>query len=298
MSGHFQVTTFDAGEGPVVGLVRDGGFYASQTFSSVREILDRWDLAEEKLTTAAARMAERTPLRGVRVLAPLPNPRNIYFTGANYADHLEEMARVLGPAAAAPREPWFMLKSTSCVVGPGECVRRPQGVERLDWEVELAVIIGHSARNVPVTQALRHVAGYTVANDLSARDRTFRDAENPASLFRLDWLGQKTFDGACPLGPAITPASSIADVQKLALKLWVNDELMQSSNTAGMVFGVAELVSHLSHRVSLWPGDVILTGTPAGVGAARQRFLQPGDRVRQWIEDIGEFEFTIGAAAA
>lgn len=293
----FQLATFDAGNGPVMGLYRQGDFYPSQSYKDMMEVLSQWDEAEAKLTTAAARMSERAPVRGARLLAPLMRPPNLYFAGANYHDHLAEMARVLGlkppPPGTPGMEPWFLLKSTSTITGPGAVVARPPGVQRLDWEVELAAIVGRPCRNVSVADALRHVAGYTIANDLSARDRMKRGYEESTSPFMWDWLQHKSFDGACPMGPAITPAVSIANVQNLALKLWVNDQLVQDSNTSQMVYSVAELVSSLSHKVSLVPGDIILTGTPAGVGAARQVFLQPGDRVRQSIEAIGELEFTI-----
>ncbi len=294
----FQIVNFDAGNGPVVGL-RDGDdYYDSATFSSVREIIDQWPVAVEKLGTAAERMAARTPLTGVKLLAPLADPRNIYITGANYTDHIEEMSRAFGlelikDAKGKGHPPWFLPKATSSVVGPDAQVSIPTGVECLDWEVELAVIIGREGKNVPVDEALDYVAGYTIANDLSARDRMARDYESPDSAFRLDWLRHKSFDGSCPMGPAITPASLMPDVQNLALKLWVNDELMQDSHTSRMIYGVADLVSGLSEQISLKPGDVILTGTPSGVGSARQRFLKSGDRVRQSIDNIGEFEFTI-----
>lgn len=294
----FQIVSFDAGNGPVVGL-RDGdNYYGSETFGSVREIIDQWPLAEEKLVSAAQRIAERSPQTGVKLLAPLAEPRNIYITGANYTDHIEEMSRafnlnLIEDAKNKGIPPWFLPKSVSSVVGPDAQVSIPKGVECLDWEVELAVIIGREGNNVPVSEALNYVAGYTVANDLSARDRMNRDYEAADSAFRLDWLRHKSFDGSCPMGPAITPASFVEDVQNLAVKLWVNDELMQDSHTSKMIYGVADLVSGLSEQISLKPGDVILTGTPAGVGSARQQFLKSGDRVRQSIEQIGEFEFTI-----
>lgn len=295
----FQIVSFDAGNGPVAGL-RDGDdYYDSKTFSSVLEMIEQWPLATEKLATAAERTAQRTPLSGVKLLAPLAEPRNIYITGANYTDHIEEMSRafnlpLIEDAKNKGLPPWFLPKATSSVVGPGAQVSIPTGVECLDWEVELAVIIGRAGKNIPVSEALDYVAGYTVANDLSARDRMTRSYEAPESAFRLDWLRHKSFDGSCPMGPAITPAAQIADVQDLTVKLWVNDELMQDSHTSRMIYGVADLVSGLSEQISLRPGDVILTGTPSGVGSARQRFLRPGDRVRQSIDQIGEFEFTIG----
>lgn len=295
----FQIVSFDAGNGPVVGL-RDGDdYYDSSTFSSMREIIDQWPLAIEKLSTAAQRTAERTPLTGVKLLAPLAEPRNIYITGANYTDHIEEMSKALGvqlveDARNKGYPPWFVPKATTSVVGPGAQVQIPPGVERLDWELELAVIIGREGKDVPLSEALDYVAGYTVSNDLSARDRMARDYEAPESALRLDWLRHKSFDGSCPMGPAITPATLVPDVQNLAIKLWVNDELMQDSNTSLMVYSVADLVSGLSQQITIKPGDVILTGTPAGVGTATQQFLRSGDRVRQSIESIGEFEFTIG----
>lgn len=293
----FQLATFDAGHGPTMGLYREGDFYPSQSYKDMMEVLTHWDEAEAKLATAAARMSERQPVRGATLLAPVLRPANLYFAGANYHDHLAEMARVIGLKPPAPGteglEPWFLLKSTSTITGPGTRVQRPAGVQRLDWEVELAAIIGRPCRNASVQDALKHVAGYTIANDLSARDRMKRSYEDGSSPFTWDWLQHKSFDGACPMGPAITPAVYIPDVQNLALKLWVNGTLVQDSNTSQMVYSVAELISSLSHKVTLVPGDIVLTGTPAGVGAARQVFLQPGDRVRQSIERIGEFEFTI-----
>ena len=294
----FQIVSFDAGNGPVVGL-RDGdNYYDSATFTSVREIIDQWPLAIEKLGTAAERMSARTPHTGVKLLAPLADPRNIYITGANYTDHIEEMSRVLGVELVEDAKnkgypPWFVPKSASAAAGPGAQVSIPAGVERLDWEVELAVIIGRAGKDVPVGEALDYVAGYTVANDLSARDYMARDYEAIESALRFDWLRHKSFDGSCPLGPAITPATLVPDVQDLAIKLWVNDELMQDSHTSRMIYGVADLVSGLSKQISIYPGDVILTGTPSGVGTAYQRFLRSGDRVRQSIDQIGEFEFTI-----
>lgn len=261
------------------------------------EVMAKWDEAEGKLASAAARMSQREPVRGARLLAPIQRPPNLYFAGANYHDHLAEMARVLGlktpPPGTPGMEPWFLLKSTSTITGPGAVVKRPAGVQRLDWEVELAVIIGRTCKEVSVDKALGHVAGYTVANDLSCRDLMKRSYEEITSPFVWDWLQHKSFEGACPMGPAITPAVYVPDVQNLALKLWVNDELMQDSNTSQMVYSVAELISSLSHKVTLVPGDVLLTGTPAGVGTSRQVFLQPGDRVRQSIDLIGEFEFTV-----
>ncbi len=158
----------------------------------------------------------------------------------------------------------------------------------MDWEVELAAVIGRPAKNVPIEKALAYVAGYTCANDLSARDRGRRPHISETSPFKADWVAHKSFDGSCPLGPWIVPASEIKDPQNLALKLWVNDVLKQDSHTSKMIFNLAEQIAHLSSRLTLHPGDLILTGTPAGVGAGRGEFLKAGDVVKIWIEKIGE----------
>jgi 2-keto-4-pentenoate hydratase/2-oxohepta-3-ene-1,7-dioic acid hydratase in catechol pathway len=178
------------------------------------------------------------------------------------------------------------------VVGPDTEVSM-SGITKLDWELELAVVIGIKARNLSVADALSCVAGYTVANDLSARDRVTRAKLPPATPFFFDFLSQKCFDGSCPLGPWITPASVIPDPSKLGMKAWVNDELMQDSHTSRMIFDTAEQIAALSASRTLYPGDVILTGTPAGVGMGRGFFLKPGDKIRMWIEEIGELRHGI-----
>jgi len=157
----------------------------------------------------------------------------------------------------------------------------------VDWEGELTAVIGKTAKNVPSESALDYVAGYTIANDLSARDLTTRPNVPAGSPFQYDWVGQKSFDSSCPLGPWIVPAAAIPDPQSLGIKLWVNDVLKQDSHTRMMIFTLAEQIAHLSTRITLYPGDLILTGTPAGVGLARHEFLKPGDVVRVWIEQIG-----------
>jgi 2-keto-4-pentenoate hydratase/2-oxohepta-3-ene-1,7-dioic acid hydratase in catechol pathway len=172
-------------------------------------------------------------------------------------------------------------------------VPKPHGSQRLDWEIEMVVVIGTTARCVPVENALEHVAGYTIANDLSARDLSTRPEIHEAIPFRTDWTAHKCFDGSLPCGPWITPASQISDPQQLDLKLWVNDQLMQDSNTGQMVYSVAQQIAKLSINKTLYPGDMILTGTPAGVGAGRGVFLKSGDKVRMAIGGIGELRHSI-----
>jgi 2-keto-4-pentenoate hydratase/2-oxohepta-3-ene-1,7-dioic acid hydratase in catechol pathway len=235
----------------------------------------------------------------VTLHAPLLYPGAIYCAGANYADHVAEMARAQNlPPPQDPRslglKPWFFMKPPrACVVGPLARVARPRGSQKLDWEAELAAVIGRPARNVPVDRALDYVAGYTIADDLSARDLSRRNALPPGNPFHFDWTAHKGFEGSCPLGPWITPAAEVPDPQRLAVRLWVNGALKQDSNTSRMIFSTAEQISHLSSLATLHPGDLVLTGTPAGVGAGRNEFLQPGDRVEIEIEGLGRLEHWI-----
>jgi 2-keto-4-pentenoate hydratase/2-oxohepta-3-ene-1,7-dioic acid hydratase in catechol pathway len=229
----------------------------------------------------------------VRLLAPLPMPGTIYCAGANYRDHVLEMAR----AQNIQPEPdphtlglkaWHFIKSSRCVVGPDTVVPLPTHAKKIDWEAELGVVIGRRAKNIALERALDAVAGYTIGNDLSARDVSRRPGISDTSPFKFDWVAQKNFDGACPLGPWIVPASDVPDPHKLKIELTVNGVVKQSSNTSELIFNIAEQISHISEKITLHPGDVILTGTPAGVGAGRGEFLKAGDEVKITIERIGE----------
>ena len=264
-------------------------------WSSVLAVLNDWPKAKAALAKAAkATRAKGLPLAKTKLLAPILYPGNIYCAGANYKDHVAEMDRAQGREPGPTmkdrgEKPWHFVKtSKSSVVGPGAKVKLPAFSKAVDWEVELAAVIGKRAKDVSVDKALDCVAGYTIANDLSARDVMRREGNPPTSPFHYDWVSQKCFDGACPFGPWIVPASEIRDPHNLGIKLWIGDELMQDSNTGQMIFDTAEQIAMLSSRVTLQPGDLVLTGTPAGVGMGRKRFLQPGERVRLWIEGIGE----------
>lgn len=273
-------------------------------YASVLRVLEDWGRAKRTLAQAASpiasgkRRAKGLPLARIRLLAPVLYPGAIFCAGANYTDHVLEMARAQNaPPPPDPHQvglaPWHFIKtSRGSVVGPGARVTLPSYSQKVDWEVELAAVIGRPAKDVTIEQALDYVAGYTIGNDLSARDAMRRPHLPESSPFKVDWLSQKCFEGSCPLGPWITPASEIADPQKLGMKLWVNDELMQDSNTSQMIFTTAEQIAHLSTRVTLQPGDLVLTGTPAGVGMGRGRFLKSGDMIRLWIESIGELSHT------
>ena len=228
-----------------------------------------------KLTAAADSLPVVTPQR----FGPPVRPGNILCIGLNYRDHAEEAGMAL------PKEPIVFSKHTSALCGPDDAVPLPPGSTRSDWEVELAVVIGSAAWQVKPDRALDHVLGYTVANDLSERS------------YQLDrggqWIKGKSCPNFCPLGPALITADEIGDPQALRLWLSVNGSMMQDGSTADMVFGVATLIAELSTFMVLHPGDVILTGTPKGVGMGRNLYLKAGDVMRLGIDGIGEQTQTV-----
>ena len=298
----FKLVTFRTASGPRAGVVLGEKVYEAASLTGEAEhasmlgILRDWPRFRKKSMKPGK--AKSVALKKAKLLAPLPEPGAIFCAGANYTDHMEEMARIQnrppGPNMKEQGEkPWHFIKTAASVTGPGAVVKLPAYSKAVDWEVELAAVIGRTAKDVPAEKAVDYVAGYTIANDLSARDAMKRDKVPPAAPFHYDWVSQKCFDGACPLGPWIVPAKQIGDPQRLGLKLWVGDELMQDSNTERMIFSTAEQIAMLSSRVTLRPGDLVLTGTPAGVGMPRGRFLQPGETVRLWIENIGELEHRV-----
>lgn len=297
---NYRLATIEAADGPRAAVIVDDLFYdlAAVTGDPRHACLlgyyADWPACEARLerALAAGPRGAALPQGQAKLLAPLLYPGAIYCAGANYQDHVAEMnARQGRPPEPDPHtlglKAWHFIKASRSVTHPDAAVRLPRASKTVDWEIELAAVIGRAAKDVSEAQALDHVAGYLIANDLSARDLGFREALPPANPFRADWLAHKSFDGSCPLGPWIVPAAEIGDPQNLALKLWVNGVLKQDSNTGKMIYTLAEQIAQLSSRITLHPGDVILTGTPAGVGAGRGEFLKPGDAVRLWIEKIG-----------
>jgi len=307
----YKLLNFRVGQGARAGVLLGDTVYDAAKItgvvahSSVLGMLEDWSRVRRLLARASKQIesgkarSRGVPLKRVRLLAPVLYPGAIYCAGANYTDHMAEMARAQGQTPGPTmkelgEKPWHFVKtSRSSVVGPGARVKLPAYSQMVDWEVELAAVIGKVARDVPVERALEYVAGYTIANDLSARDVMRRDKNPATSPFHYDWLSQKCFDGSCPLGPWIVPADEVPDPQNLGLKLWVNERLMQDSNTSKMIFDTAEQIAMLSSRVTLQPGDLVLTGTPAGVGVPRRVFLKPGDTVKLWIDGIGELSHTM-----
>lgn len=227
------------------------------------------------------------PLANVRLLAPIPRPRkNIFGIGLNYTEHVAESAKTLDTSPDLPRQPVIFSKPPTTVIGPGEPILHNKEItQQLDWEVELAAIIGRTAKGVSRANALSHVFGYSVLIDMSARD--CRRAGQ--------WIYSKGQDSFAPMGPAIVTADEIPDPQTLDLWLTVNGVEKQRSNTAHMLFKVDELVADISKGITLEPGDIIATGTPAGVGAGRdpQEWLWPGDVIVASVEGIGTLRHSV-----
>jgi 2-keto-4-pentenoate hydratase/2-oxohepta-3-ene-1,7-dioic acid hydratase in catechol pathway len=259
-----KLATFvvEGADAPQAGEVRGDVVVA---FADGTTVLDR--LASGDRTPAAG---PSHPLAAVRLLAPVSRPRAIFGIGLNYAKHAAETGQQL------PEAPIVFMKLPSSSTAPNDAVAVPAVIRRLDYEGELAVVMGAGGE----------VAGYAVADDVSARDLQKRERQ---------WTRAKGFDNSCPWGPWVTTADEVADPHALSLRTWVNGELRQDSSTSDLVFDVPQLVAFLSEAITLEPGDLILTGTPSGVGQALDppRFLGSGDRVRIAIEGLGEIEHAI-----
>jgi 2,4-didehydro-3-deoxy-L-rhamnonate hydrolase len=218
---------------------------------------------------------DTVPLGEARIHAPIARPQKVIGIGLNYEDHAAETG------ADIPDKPIVFAKYPNTVIGPGEAIRIPSITEQADYEAELAVVIGSAARNVSESEALGHVFGYANANDVSSRDLQFSEGGQ--------WTRSKSIDTFCPLGPYIATRDEIEDPQDLSIRCILNGEVMQDGTTAKMIFSVAEIVSFLSQGMTLVPGDVVVTGTPPGVGSARdpQVWLKAGDEVTIEIDGLG-----------
>ena len=218
---------------------------------------------------------ERFDAAKVKLLAPIPRPPKIICIGLNYRDHAEEAK------LAVPETPTVFAKFPTSVIGPGAPIVLPKASTKPDYEAEFAVVIGKGGRHIPEDKWHEHVFGYTIVNDVSARDFQMATSQ---------WMIGKTFDTFCPMGPAIVTADEIADPHALAISLSIGGETLQNSNTSNLIFRIPKLIAYLSSVFTLQPGDIISTGTPAGVGFAYTppRWLKAGDEVRVQVEGLGE----------
>jgi 2-keto-4-pentenoate hydratase/2-oxohepta-3-ene-1,7-dioic acid hydratase in catechol pathway len=257
----FPKTMLELVEGGEAALAR-----AREAFEAGQRLVD----AQSPDELAARKLAY--PLAKVRLLAPIVPPRNVFCLGRNYADHAAERG------AAVPEHPVYFTKPPACVIGPGERVTHHVVTKELDYEVELTAVIGVGGRDIQRGNALRHVFGYTVINDVTARDLQKKHGQ---------WFKGKSLDTFCPMGPVLVTADEIPDPQNLAVSLRVNGQVRQSSHTSKMIFPVDQCIEVLSQGLTLVPGDVIATGTPDGVGAATGNFLKVGDRMEAEVERIG-----------
>jgi 2-keto-4-pentenoate hydratase/2-oxohepta-3-ene-1,7-dioic acid hydratase in catechol pathway len=285
-----RLATFRTDSGPRLGVVQDQSMIevsALRGCADLTDMLSLIDTGEEALARIRQeldvpngpilqRQGAAHPLADVHLLAPIPRPRkNIFCMGRNYADHAAEHG------STPPGDPILFSKATTTVNGPFDPIEIDPAVsERLDWEVELGVVLGRKGKNIPAAHALEYVFGYTVINDLSARDLQAR---------HIQWFKGKSLDGSCPMGPWIVTADEIPDPHALNLHLRVNGVVKQDANTRLMIFKLPAIIEALSAGLTLEPGDIIATGTPGGVGDARTppEYLQPGDLVEAEVDGIG-----------
>lgn len=256
----------------------------SEKFDSMQTLIEEGEPALEEARSLAEKANPQAEVSEVELRAPIPHPRrNVFCMGWNYLTHFEEgQGRRGDNQEELPEYPTFFDKPTTTVVGPYDDIPfDPDFSEKMDYEAELAVVIGRAGRSIPAAEAMDHVFGYTLANDVTARDVQRRHGGQ--------WLKGKGMDGSCPLGPWIVTADEIADPQDLTVRCDVNGVQKQDSNTRFMVFPIARLIEELSLAMTLVPGDILLTGTPEGVGYARTppEYLSPGDEVTVTIPDIG-----------
>lgn len=255
------------------------GYESKPGQASVRAILD-----EEEVYDVQVAVADADPfdsLSGVDLLPPIPNPEKIICIGLNYRAHADEAGQ------DAPPVPTFFAKFRNALVADGATVRLPASSSKVDYEAEVAFVVGHTAREVPVDCALDHVAGYMLLNDLSARDLQFQTPQ---------WIPGKVFDGSAPCGPALVTPDEAGPPDAIGLTLDLDGRRLQEGTTADLIFGVAELVAHLSTLMTLVPGDIVSTGTPAGVGSTRDPriWLEAGNEIVVGSPQLGELRTTIG----
>jgi len=284
-----RLITFDAGEGPTAGILVGDEIVAvaalqagAESVRGLLEIHDRDALAA--LGERASECPTRLPRSAVRLLPPVPDPEKIICMGLNYRDHAEEGKQEI------PEHPRWFAKFANSLIGDGEAVVLPAAhPDYVDYEAELAVVVGRTAHEISEQQALDCIAGAMPFNDVSARDLQL---QNPL------WTSGKAIDTFAPCGPALVTLDEAGDLQNLALRTRIDGELVQDGNTREMIFGVAEMVAWLSRTMTLVPGDIIATGTPAGVGGIKGIFLRDGQTVEVEVQGLGTVSNPVRAAAA
>ncbi len=252
--------------------------------SDMQELIEKYDSIKSEIETELFHVESEIPLSETEFMAPIPYPRrNIVCLGKNYLEHLKEIKGITGgPTDSAPEYPIYFAKAAyPCNHHRGIILRHPDVTNKIDYEVELTVVIGKKGTGIPKEKALDYVFGYTIGNDVSARDVQTR---------HVNWFMGKSLISHCPVGPFIVTADEIENPQNLSIKSYVNGELRQNGNTADMIWGVADIIHEISKGYELYPGDMIMTGTPKGVGMGFDppKFLNAGDEIRCTIEKIGE----------
>ena len=285
-----RLLTYQSGSSPRLGVVRGENVFSVPDL----DMLNLIESGEAGLARARAASDPSLRLASLTLLAPIPTPRrNIFCLGLNYAAHAAESQRAKGQPVKLPEVPVFFTKATTAVNGPFADIPFDAHVsEQIDWEVELAVVIGKRGKNIRRPNAMEHVFGYTVINDVSARD--IQNAHG-GQFFK-----GKSLDGACPMGPWIVTRDEVPDPHALPLRCRVNGLTKQDSTTADFIFNIPAMIEWLSRGMTLLPGDVIATGTPAGVGSARTppEFLKPGDVVECEVEGVGTIRNKVVAVGA
>lgn len=281
-----QLVTFESGNGPRAGVLTPDGIYDAwnlldhPTRSGLRELIHEDRVGEAGERIEAGTTIEPVALDSVRIHAPVPDPEKIICIGLNYKKHAEETGQEL------PKAPIIFGKYQNALAADGETVTLPAASTKVDYEAEVAVVIGRRAKEVTVEDALEHVAGYTLMNDLSARDLQGLTSQ---------WMSGKVFDGSAPCGPAMLTPDEAGPHDRIGISLILNGEEMQNSSTDDLIFPVPELISRISAWMTLEPGDIISTGTPSGVGMARKPWvwLEDGDEVTVASPQLGELHTTI-----
>jgi 2-keto-4-pentenoate hydratase/2-oxohepta-3-ene-1,7-dioic acid hydratase in catechol pathway len=293
-----KLITFKKNSAVCAGVLTDKGIVdLTGDFQSVKHIIAGGPATIKKIRSITDECTKFIAPSAVKLLAPVPDPPKILALAGNYSEHITEVGLTLG-LSDSPRKttvPRPFLMPATAIIGHDEEIPWPAYSEKIDYEIELAVVIGKEAKCISTQRAKEYIAGYTIANDVSARSVTFAKGrkKRPWDEF-YDWLNGKWADGFLPMGPFLLTADEIENPQNLKMTLKVNDEIRQNANTSKMIFSVYQIVSFLSHLMTLQPGDIIATGTPEGVAMASGNFLESGDKIECTIERLGTLTNTLG----